>query len=296
MMGNQKKQFIRNNWKWLIGILLSFFAVVIPSWISMSQNQSKSVDVSVSNVTPIVEKQAGGIEDIVVTVSGVPIDKPYLSIIKIANSGGLPVTREDYEKPLEISVGENVQIIKAIVSETIPKGISANITWERNKFFFHPALLNPEDTVIVNVLTGSATPVFDATGRISGIKNISIKEKSDKPFKMVMGGMLSIFALICLTAALIVFNFSKGNVILNKRSSWFVSFTLFGAYSIISMKLLELFGYTTFDWHFFLFYLASVCISMPLAYIINKSAQPSPQPDCVISGGADAGSSGGAAG
>ena len=272
-MENPKNKFIRNNWKWIIGIIMSFLAVAIPAWIAMSQNQSKSIDVSINNVTPLVEKQAGGIDDIEVTLGGIPIEKPYLSIIKIFNSGGIPIVRGDYEKPLEISVGKNVNVIKAIVAKTIPKGISAKITLEKNKFLLHPTLLNPEDIVLVNVLTGSGKPLLEVTGRISGIKDISIKEKSDKPIKIVMGIILIIFALTSLTASLVAFNISKHTVTLNKRSSWFISFTLIVVYSITSLKLLDIFGYTGFSWYFVFFYFVSVSISMPLAYLINKPAQ-----------------------
>ena len=81
-----KNMFIQKDWKWLAGIILSLFAIVIPSWISLSQNDSKSIGISVISVTPIVDKTASDIEDIIVMSGNVKIVKPYLSTISISNS------------------------------------------------------------------------------------------------------------------------------------------------------------------------------------------------------------------
>jgi hypothetical protein len=102
-----------------------------------------------------------------------------------------------------------------------------------------------------------------------------------------------IAALVSLTAALIAFGTFRKEVILNKRSSLFITLTLMTVYSFIYSELSDILGYNS-GWHYFLFYFISICISLPLAYLINKSAQQLTQSDCEDVCGADAGNSSGA--
>lgn len=273
-MKDKRKKFIQNNWRWIIGICLSFLAVLIPAWFSISQNKTKSLDIKINNITPLIENGSGDLEDIVITYGGVKIDNPYSSVIEISNSGNLPIEKQDYEKPIEITVGKNTNVIKANISETIPKGISSNVTFDKNKILVHSALLNPEDKVVIDVLTGTGSPAFAASGRISGIKSVSVTGKSNKKTKIIMEVLLVISALISLTACVVVFDASDEKIVLNKKSSWFVSITLINAFSLSMIFFLENLGFNNF-WYYFIFYIVAVCISMPLGFHINRSAQQS---------------------
>jgi hypothetical protein len=78
---------------------------------------------------------------------------------------------EKYEGYLYIDLGE-VRIIDASIKKKEPKEIRAEIKYEKNRVMFVPTLLNPNDYVVMKVLTSNGEPVVGINVRIAGLKGV----------------------------------------------------------------------------------------------------------------------------
>ena len=114
-----------------------------------------------------------------------PVRDVYLVKVKLYNSGNVPILSADYDKPISIGFGKRAKILRAEVMGREPFGlpIIMDVVNER-ELALHPALLNPGDAFILQVLVDQpdvrinqhsyAEKVVDVTvvGRIVGVKEI----------------------------------------------------------------------------------------------------------------------------
>lgn len=264
--------FFYKNWKWVVGIIISLMTLAIPMWDLLANDKTKSINVSIDSITPIVGSHMDKVGKISISLDGNEVEVPYLSVVEISNTGGLPIEKNDFEKPLLITTGQKAQIIKATVTKTIPKNITSKVTWVGNDLFFHPALINPEDRIILSILSSVEKPSFEASARISGIKQVCINRNGNQKDNNFEGIVFLVIAFAYLISGYIVFNPLKKGASFNRFGMWFIGLLLLLVFAIAIENFFKAVGIIEL-WKKILIMFGAMAIAIVISEYINKRAQ-----------------------
>ena len=102
-----------------------------------------------------------------------PIENVYIITIRVYNSGNTSVASSDYEEPINISI-ETDAILSSEVLETTPHGIPISVKFSNNEIQISPALLNPNDALLINSIVSQYYDRIDVNARIVGVKKIKL--------------------------------------------------------------------------------------------------------------------------
>lgn len=126
------------------------------------------------NVVETVELSKEG-KKLRLTLDGEPLKAPHMTTYLIKNTGVAPIEREEFETPIQVLMQNNARILK-VRHEFIPKDINSDITFEKNRVQLTPALFNPGDMIILQILTDGERPDMHAGARIKGVERIVTTE------------------------------------------------------------------------------------------------------------------------
>ena len=151
-----KKLFNLNS----VTLLVTIMGVLVTFYIYRAELSSRSLQFRIVSQVSLQPDNANSIQGLQLSVDGVPLKSPYLSVIVLSNDGEKPIPSNDFETPLEVHIGEAASIARTQVTATNPKDIEAIITWEPQSLKIKPLLLNPKDTITISVLTSGNKPKF----------------------------------------------------------------------------------------------------------------------------------------
>jgi len=174
------------DWKYTAGITLTVVGIAISIIIWRYGNFDKKLSTVLITQEHLAEYSGKGINGIQISIDGITLEKPYLSIIQIKNSGDIPISKNDFEKPIEISLNANASISKVNVFNIQPQEMPIDIAHTPNTISIMPMLLNPNDELSLSIVTSGAEPTFKIQSRIAGIQSIKIDgNTANKTSKLV---------------------------------------------------------------------------------------------------------------
>lgn len=178
-----------------IGAFLSFLAIIVSIFLYLIQRHRKSLSYKIISQSPllIAEEEVSG--KIQILFEGKPAQDVYLIVLKIANSGTLPIIGTDYEWPINLSFGQKTQILSVAISETNPKNLKVNAKVEDGKAVLNPILLNSGDSIRLKILVSNFDGQICVDGRIIGVKKIR-ESKKDKMISFISPYILMMLSLI----------------------------------------------------------------------------------------------------
>lgn len=167
--------FLRDPIWQFVGALLALIAVLFSVYAYSRQRKRKALSYDLLTYTKVVtigEKLRGKVQ---VLYDGIPVENAYLGIVRVYNSGNVPITPSDLIEPLVLSFGEQTETLGVEILDTEPRDLNPAFDVDAGRIEFAPLLLNPEDSLIVKALvkgTGSQ-PSISVQSRIVGIHNIT---------------------------------------------------------------------------------------------------------------------------
>lgn len=111
-------------------------------------------------------------------VNGKIVPQPYISTVIVKNTGNIPIARDEFDTPIQITIKNETKIVQ-LRHRLIPTDINTHLSFSASKASIAPALLNPGDTVIIEMFTTGGEPVFDVGARIEGVKKIVSEDLFD---------------------------------------------------------------------------------------------------------------------
>lgn len=184
----------------VIFVVIGIISSTIFNWI---QRKKSALSWKIVSNTPLVRINSEVRGNLQVLFDGNPVKEIQLIIIKIINTGNVPIKSGDYERPLHLNFDENAQILTAEVIETNPINIETSAKIEGRIVLISPALLNKGDSVTVKILVNQFNNKISIDGRIVGVKEIQkIVEKDIKTTLkyFIVGTMIGmIISLISIT-------------------------------------------------------------------------------------------------
>lgn len=200
--------FFRFDWKFVVTTLLSALAVALPILLWKADLSSKEISFEVVSSTGLDPAEKELVQGLAVNVDGEVVPMPFLSVLLIRNTGSRPIPSDDFEGPIEIRVQTPTKILRSEVADSKPPDLRPQIHSAEGTILLNPLLLNPGDTIKLNILSSVAPPSFVVRGRVSGVPSIEvIKPKSTKTsfrywFQVFFGVVLLSIYVVQLVQAL----------------------------------------------------------------------------------------------
>ena len=152
--------------EWTIAIVSAgisgVLSVVIALWARDRRKKCLAWEVVSSSALVTKTTENDGIE---ILYQGVKVEAPHVSTLRVLNTGNVPVTKDDYDKPLTFGL-ESDCLGTTIVWKT--DGFDPSVRQlDSQQFSLEPVLFNPGDSLKLQVITRSK-PNVQCAGRIVG--------------------------------------------------------------------------------------------------------------------------------
>lgn len=167
------------DWKFFVTIAATIIGVVVPIWIWNADLSSNALSMQITSSIPLQPKVTDSIPDLQVSIDGSIIESPYLTTIKISNSGSKSIPSSSFESPVELRVSDNAKVVRARVTSTQPEDIRAEVSLKENTLLIEPILLNPKDSLTISIITSGKAPLVSPRARISGIPKVTVDENEN---------------------------------------------------------------------------------------------------------------------
>ena len=297
------------DWKYILMLVVAVAGVlVLPLWESYAEYQAHSLKLRRVSQTALKPAETHAMAGLTISVDGVELDAPYLSVVELVNDGSKAISATDFESPLEIRIGPNVfgmfgatfykrgnnftfdqiskigpSIVRAVVSGTAPRDIEPSIVSDAQSVKLKPLLLNPKDTIAISIITSGGQPQFTPRARIAGISSVAVEDATKPTTLPLTPSLLMSYAFLLFLASQVTYEGAKGSgVLLNRRSAILVTaVTFLGAIYIASGTLERVTGGSM---------LTAVVIQIPLvalatllSFVLNrKPTTPTPEANKLI--------------
>jgi hypothetical protein len=150
-------------WQFLFGLI----GILITVLLLIADRQRKELSILTTC------KPDGSLRD---TETSIPTRK---FVVRLINSGRVPILPSDFERPARFYV-PSCQILDATITDTRPSNIHPRATIENGEITLWPVLLNPGDSITVEVISTFARfrQLVYLDNRIAGIKEVRRLELS----------------------------------------------------------------------------------------------------------------------
>ena len=264
--------FIKNNWKWIITTIVALLAATIPLFTHWASFEIKSLSYMIVSKSPLILAEEKN-EDLVVKFKGEKVSDPYLTVIKITNTGETPIRSEDFESPIKISLGNDINILSKNIVEKSPDSLLIKATIINKSLLIDPTLLNPSDSFTIKLITSNNEPDIYVSARISGIKEITTIQDNNTELLLVKNVFYLIWVVligICysvITTALIRKDGSTNTVIFPYKTAIFFLFVTFTPAAFIVIEVTE---YLNYSWPgFFLIIFLMILLGEIFSYLFK---------------------------
>jgi len=159
----------------IITVILAFVTIVVTIILYLLQRRyrHKSLSYEIISNAPLLSLKEEIKGNLQIVFNGKPVQSVHLIVVKIINSGKVPIVSTDYERPVSLNFSDNCQILTADISETNPKSLQASVSIENSKAVISPILLNSGDSIKVKLLVSQFDGQINVDGRVVGVKDIS---------------------------------------------------------------------------------------------------------------------------
>lgn len=181
-------------WQFIVLAALALATVVVSILLFWMQHRRKALSYEIISRTPLLSVEGEVKGKLQILFDGEPVQDVYLVVARIINTGNLPIVSTDYEDPVNLSFGENSQILTTDSSETNPNSLRASTNIEKTKVVLAPVLLNRGDSITIKMLISQFDGEIKIDGHIVGVKSIrKLVEGRVQSFILMMSGMVMSF-------------------------------------------------------------------------------------------------------
>ena len=183
-----------------IGAVLVVLGIIISVVVLRQERHRKKLSYEIISSTPLLSSKEEISGKLQILFKGNPVEDVHLIEIKIANSGNMPITSAEYERPVNFGFGDKAQILTAEVIETNPKNLEAPADIQAGRIVLAPVLLNSGDTITLRMLISQFDGHVNVDGRIVGVKEI--KKSAEKTIQSLV---ITICGMVITLVSLILF-------------------------------------------------------------------------------------------
>ncbi len=171
---------LKENLKWLIALVASIAAIIIPILYNTFTREQRSFSYEIISFDKLITLPQDHLSGLTLQYKGMPVEEPYLTIVKMQNTGNVPIKKTEFDKPISIKYKENVKVLEASITGKEPETIETSLSIDTNQITLSPTLLNPGDSLIIRVLTTKTDKSLTVSGRIVGVNQLTKRLGANK--------------------------------------------------------------------------------------------------------------------
>lgn len=192
-------------------------AMCVSSFLWYLNWRKKALSYSILQCHPVLNLKGAARDKLDIRFAGHSISDAYLVIIRIFNSGHLPINSGDYQTVLSVLFNPGTSILAASVIETSPADLEERIKQsdsgksliervEGERISLVPVLLNQGDSMTLQVLVQNTTGDLKIHGHMQGINSINLwRENRVIPKTLThIGALVMAFAMLAVEPSDIV--------------------------------------------------------------------------------------------
>jgi hypothetical protein len=222
------EEILRDQIWQFVGVVLALIAIIISIVLYLKQKTKKELSYKIVNWSSILSLKEQDQGDIKLLYKDHVVKNADLIICKIANTGNVSITAEDFKKPIKIEFGKDSQILNAEIIETTPQGLEIQLQTDEEKSLIEKLLLNKGDSFTINYLVSECKDKdISIHSRIVGIPKII--EARDKKNSILVYLVSNILVFVGFLGAGITSNYT-----------WLILAAISYITMIISMKSLPM--------------------------------------------------------
>lgn len=184
-------EFLRDPFWQFVGAVFALGAIAVSVVLYFLQRRHKALSYEIVSRTPLMSVKEEVKGRVQILLDGTPVSDAHMVIIRVTNSGNVPIIPSDYLRPVHFDFGETVQILSAEITETNPDNVDASLELGSETVVLTPVLLNGGDSIILKVLVAEFAGKIDVDGRIIGVKRIQIARESRLPYAAMLIGVIT---------------------------------------------------------------------------------------------------------
>ncbi|HJT56287.1 MAG TPA: hypothetical protein VJ761_07330 [Ktedonobacteraceae bacterium] len=160
-----------------VGLVSAFATVFL--YLLEGRRRRKVLNYAITSDKPVSVQESKG------TTTALPGDesshKAYRIVLKLWNSGNVPVLPSDFVTPIELNFGETTQVLEAKILETEPNNIliaTPNVSQpilklDGGSVILGPVLLEKKSSITLEVLLNKFSDSLNVYARIAGVPQIN---------------------------------------------------------------------------------------------------------------------------
>lgn len=176
-----------------VGVLVAVVLGLVSIWIGYLAVRKKLLTYEINSASELATIKDDLNGRVSVLFDGKPVINTQLVILTLTNNGTLSISSNDFETPITVSFGKEIQLLTYSTEKERPVGLKPVLKETNNEIVIQPLLLNVGDHFSIKALVagGIAKPVV--TARIQGVREISEHHLSNVQFGKFMLGYSSIW-------------------------------------------------------------------------------------------------------
>lgn len=177
-----------------IGLVITIIISLITCFL---QKTKKSLAYEILAETALLSVAKEVKDKIQILFEGDSVQNVHLILLKISNTGNVPILESDFDEEITISFDSSTRLLSAEISKKNPHSIKAELTIKGTQLIISKSLWNSGDTITIKSLVSEFNEKIDVSGRIVGIKDI--KKLSNSESYIYERGLYFI-VFLCLTS------------------------------------------------------------------------------------------------
>jgi hypothetical protein len=162
-----------------IGAVLGIVSIPFAYWLYSLQHKYKELVFGIISQRTLLTISDEISHRLVVLLDETPVEDVNLVMLGVKNSGNMPILSDDFKRPLIITFEGNATVVSAKIVSQAPENLGAHLRIERGLVEIIPLLMNPLDTIVIQVLLSSKVPRILLDTRIVDIsKTLPIADAS----------------------------------------------------------------------------------------------------------------------
>ena len=155
-----------------IGSVLAFIGIVVAFVVHYLQKNMKRLSYHTRTNISLVSLRDGVAPRITIAYDGKPVSNVRLLEITFANTGNMPITSKEFERPLILSFAGEARVLAAEISQQRPANLGAQVSQGEKSIAIAPLLLNRGDSFTVRTTVSDSNGEFKADTRIVGVAEL----------------------------------------------------------------------------------------------------------------------------
>jgi hypothetical protein len=226
-------EILRDSLPRFAGIIIGLVGLALSVLFHLRQRRLKRFSYQVVSQNRLLDVHKEITSRVKISLDGMPIKDAHLVIVKILNSGNLPIPATDHERPICLQFGDQARILSCEIIDRNPKSLQSPKIYVRDEnqgnVTMEPVLMNGGDSISLKVLVSEIGNKVDVDARIIGVKDIKeLTNYRRHPLSETLSGsFLSLTILMLASVAVSIIASSNSVIVLailtfGVSSIWFI--------------------------------------------------------------------------